>query len=172
MRLSEKLAQAINIQINKELYSEYFYLSMAAYFEAENLPGFANFFIVQTQEERFHVMKFFHYMHERGARVKLLPIAGPQTEFQSPLEIFQMAYKHEVYVSDSINELMDIAKADNDHASQVFLQWYIGEQVEEEASMDDIVNRLSRTGDNNYGLLMLDKELALRVFTPPVTQTN
>ncbi len=169
MKLSEKLADAINDQINKELFSEYFYLSMAAYLEGKNLPGFANFFIVQAQEERFHAMKFFHYLNERGAKVTLKPIEGPKTEFISALEIFQLAYKHELFVSDSINKLMDIALADHDHASSGLLQWYVSEQVEEEANMEDYVNRLERIGEESYGILMLDKELAMRVFTPPVT---
>jgi ferritin len=168
MRLSVNLVMAMNDQINKEMYSEYYYLSMAAYFASENFPGFANFFIIQAQEERFHAMKFFNFLNERGARVILETIDGPPTEFTSPLEIFQLAYEHEVLVTDLVNKLMDIAIADNDHASKGFLQWFIDEQVEEEASMDDYVNRLKRIGDHGYGLMMLDKELAGRIFTPPI----
>lgn len=167
MKLSAKLAEAINEQINKEIFSEYYYLSMAAYFESENLPGFANFFIVQAEEERFHAMKFFHYLNERGARVILKAIDQPKTEFNSALEVFELAYEHETFVSDSINKLMDVAISENDHAAKGFIQWYVDEQVEEEASMDDYVNRLKRIGDHNYGVFMLDKELAGRTFTPP-----
>lgn len=167
MKISQKLVDAVNEQINKEIFSEYYYLSMAAYFESENLPGFANFFIVQAEEERFHAMKFFHYLNERGARVILEAIDKPETEFKSPLEVFELAYKHEVFVSESINNLMDIAISENDHAMKGFLQWYVEEQVEEEASMDDYVNRLKRIGDHGYGVFMLDKELAGRSFTPP-----
>ena len=170
MKISKKLEQAINDQINKELFSEYYYLSMAAYLEGENLQGFANFFITQAQEEHFHAMKFFHYLNERGSRVVLQEIEQPKTEFESPLEIFKLAYEHEVYVTKSINKLMDLAIADNDHASKGFLQWYVDEQVEEEASMDDYVNRLERIGKQSYGIFMLDKELAGRSFTPPVNE--
>jgi ferritin len=170
MKISKKLADAINDQINKELFSEYYYLSMAAYFEAENLPGFSNFFIMQAQEEHFHAMKFFHYLNERGARVLLKAIEQPKTEFNSALEVFKLAYEHEEFVTSRINALMDIAIEDNDHASKGFLQWYVDEQVEEEATMDDYINRLKRMGENSYGILMLDKELAGRIFTPPVAE--
>ena len=169
MKISKKLAQEINDQINKEFFSEYYYLSMAAYLESENLPGFANFFVVQAQEEHFHAMKLYQYMNERGARVELDAIEKPKGDFKSIQEVFELAYEHEIYVSGRINNLMDIAIADNDHASRGFLQWFVDEQVEEEASMEDYVNRLTRMGDHSYGILMLDKELAGRVFTPPAT---
>ena len=169
MKISKKLAQEINDQINKEFFSEYYYLSMAAYLESENLPGFANFFVVQAQEEHFHAMKLYQYVNERGARVELDTIEKPKGDFISIQEVFELAYEHEIYVSGRINNLMDIAIADNDHASRGFLQWFVDEQVEEEASMEDYVNRLTRMGDDSYGILMLDKELAGRVFTPPVT---
>ncbi|MDP8220182.1 MAG: ferritin [Candidatus Stygibacter frigidus] len=168
MKISEQLAAEINDQINKEFYSEYYYLSMAAYLESENLPGFGNFFVVQAQEEHFHAMKFYQYLNDRGAKVKLEAIAKPKSDFKSALEVFELALEHEMYVSSRINNLMDIALADNDHASKGFLQWYVDEQVEEEANMEDYVNRLNRMGDHSYGILMLDKELAARVFTPPV----
>lgn len=169
MKISEQLAAEINDQINKEFFSEFYYLSMAAYLESENLPGFANFFVVQTQEEHFHAMKLYQYMNERGARVKLDVLEKPKGDFKSILEVFELALEHEIYVTARINKLMDIAIADNDHASRGFLQWFIDEQVEEEAGMEDYVNRLTRMGDNSYGILMLDKELAARVFTPPAT---
>lgn len=167
MRLSENLVKEINIQINKEFFSEHYYLAMAAYFAAENLPGFANFFVVQSEEEHFHAMKLFNYVNERGGKVELMTIEQPRTEFSSALEVFKLALEHEMYVTDRINNLMDVAIADNDHASKGFLQWFVDEQVEEEASMEDYVNRLERIGDHGYGLFMLDKELAGRTFTPP-----
>lgn len=170
MKISKGLAQAVNEQINKELFSEYYYLSMAAYLESENLPGFANFFIVQAEEEHFHAMKFFHYMNERGARVELAAIDQPRTEFKSALEVFELALEHEQFVTASINKLMDVAISDNDHASRGFLQWYVDEQVEEESTMEDYVMRLKRIGDQNYGIFMLDKELAGRTFTAPVNE--
>ncbi|MCF7912148.1 MAG: ferritin [Candidatus Cloacimonetes bacterium] len=172
MKISAELAQEINDQINKELFSEYYYLSMAAYLESENLPGFANFFVVQAQEEHFHAMKFYQYLNERGARVHLEAIEKPKSDFESALEVFELAYEHEVFVSELINKLMDIAISDKDHASKGFLQWFVDEQVEEESSMEGYINHLNRIGDNSYGILMLDKELAGRVFTPPATTQN
>ena len=166
--ISKKLQNAINKQINKELYSEYLYLSMAAYLESIGLEGFANFFKVQVQEERFHAMKFFDYVNERGSRVILEAIDRPQIEFKSPVEIFEIAYKHEQYVTKLINALMEVAIKENDHAAKSFLNWYIDEQVEEEASMDKILNQLKMIGGKGQGMLMLDKELAARTFTPPV----
>ncbi|MBC8415471.1 MAG: ferritin [Candidatus Cloacimonetes bacterium] len=165
--ISKKLQDAINKQINKELYSEYLYLSMAAYLESIGLEGFANFFKVQIQEERFHAMKFFDYVNERGGRVILEAIDRPQIEFKSPVEIFEIAYNHEQYVTKLINELMEVAIKENDHAAKSFLNWYIDEQVEEEASMDKILNQLKMIGGKGQGMLMLDKELAARTFTPP-----
>ncbi len=165
--ISKKLQNAINKQINKELYSEYLYLSMAAYLESIGLEGFANFFKVQVLEERFHTMKFFDYVNERGGRVILEAIDRPQIEFKSPVEIFEIAYKHEQYVTKLINELMEVAIKENDHAAKSFLNWYIDEQVEEEASMDKILNQLKMIGGKGQGMLMLDKELAARTFTPP-----
>ena len=165
--ISKKLQNAINKQINKELYSEYLYLSMAAYLESIGLEGFANFFKVQVQEERFHTMKFFDYVNERGGRIILEAIDRPQIEFKSPVEIFEIAYKHEQYVTKLINELMEVAIKENDHAARSFLNWYIDEQVEEEASMDKILNQLKIIGGKGQGMLMLDKELAVRTFTPP-----
>ena len=166
--ISKKLQNAINKQINKELYSEYLYLSMVAYLESIGLEGFANFFKVQVQEERFHTMKFFDYVNERGGRVVLEAIDRPQIEFKSPVEIFEIAYKHEQYVTKLINELMEVAIKENDHAAKSFLNWYIDEQVEEEASMDKILNQLKMIDGKGQGMLMLDKELATRTFTPPV----
>ncbi|MCD4829866.1 MAG: ferritin [Candidatus Cloacimonetes bacterium] len=167
--LVEKLQDAINEQINKELYSEYFYLSMAAWFEAMNLPGFANFFVVQAQEERFHVMKFWRYLNDRGGRVILKQIDQPKVDFSSAEEIFELAYKHEQFVTKSINELMDLAIEQSDHATRSMLNWFIDEQVEEEASMDGILQKLKLVDGRGHGMLMLDKELAARTFTPPTS---
>lgn len=166
--IKQTLQDAINSQINKEFFSEYYYLSMAAYFESEDLPGFANFFKVQVEEERFHAMKFFDYLNERGGKVNLTGIDSPKTDFESPLQVFELAYKHEQYVTESINGLMDIAIKENDHALKSFLQWFIDEQVEEEATMSKYVNQLKRLNGNGHGIMMLDRELAQRSFVPPV----
>ena len=168
--ISKKLQDAFNEQINKELFSEYLYLSMAAYFDSIGLPGCAIFMKVQVQEERFHAMKMYDFVNERGGRVELKAIKKPQIEFDSAMAAFEMAYKHEQFVSKSINELMDIAISENDHASKSFLNWFVDEQVEEEDSMDTIVNKFKLIGGQGHGLLMIDSELGQRVFNPPVTE--
>jgi ferritin len=165
--ISKKLVDAFNEQINKELFSEYLYLSMAAWFEAENLPGCANFFKVQVQEERFHAMKMYDYVNERGGRVLLKAIDQPEIEFKSALEIFEKAYEHEQLVTSLINNLMEVAIEEKDHATKSFLNWFIDEQVEEEASMDAIVGKFKMIGGNGHGMLMIDNDLSQRVFTPP-----
>ncbi len=168
--ISKGLERAINEQINRELFSEYLYISMQAWFANENLDGFAHWMEVQSQEERFHAMKFFNYLIERGGKVELLAIEKPEVDFGNPLKAFKMALEHEKYITKNINDLMDIAIAENDHASKGLLQWYVDEQVEEEASADRIVHRLEMIGDNMQGIFMLDTELGKRVFTPPATQ--
>ncbi len=168
--ISKKIEQALNDQINAELYSAYLYLSMAAYFEAENLPGFANWMRIQTQEETMHAMKIYDYVNERGGRVLLKPIAGPQTKWKSPLAAFEATYKHEQVVTGRINELVDLAIEEKDHASNAFLQWFVTEQVEEEQSADEIVQKLTLIKDSQGAMYMLDKEMGQRVFTPPTTE--
>ncbi|WP_457553775.1 ferritin [Desulfobacula sp.] len=165
--ISQKLQDAINYQINRELFSEYYYLSMAAYLNSEGLSGFENFFLVQGQEERFHAMKLYHFLNERGGRTILQAIEAPKTQFNSALEIFELAYEHEKLVSGLINDLMDLAIKENDHAAKNHLNWFVDEQVEEEASMETILNKLKLIGGEGHGLLMLDNELAQRIFTPP-----
>ncbi|MBI9092010.1 MAG: ferritin [Desulfobacterium sp.] len=165
--ISQKLQDAINEQINKELFSEYYYLSMASYLSSVGLSGFENFFLVQVEEERFHAMKMYNFVNERGGRVLFKAIDAPKTAFKSSLEVFDLAYQHEQFVSQSINELMDLAIAENDHAARSFLNWFVDEQVEEEASMETILNKLKLINGEGHGLLMLDGELAARTFTPP-----
>jgi len=168
--ISQKMQDAINVQINKELYSEYLYLSMAAYFSSEGLSGFEKFFLVQAEEERFHAMKFYHFINERGGRVYFQKIDQPEKEFDSPIAVFEKAYEHEKYVTSLINKLMDMAIKENDHATKSFLNWYIDEQVEEEDSMDTILNKLKMIKGKGNGMLMMDKELGSRTFTPPTSE--
>ena len=165
--ISEKLQDAFNYQINRELFSEYYYLSMASYFNSAGLSGFENFFLVQVEEERFHAMKMYRFLNEKGGRVFLSEIEAPKTEFKSPLEVFELAYEHEQLVTKLINDLMDLAISENDHAAKNFLNWFVEEQVEEEASMEGIMNKLRLIKGEGHGLLMLDNELATRTFTPP-----
>jgi len=165
--IKEKIQDALNKQINAELYSSYLYLSMSAYFESINLKGCANWMRVQTQEELVHAMKFYDYLIERGGKVILSSIESPPTEWPSPLAIFEQAYQHEQKVTGLINGLVDLAIAEKDHATNNFLQWFVSEQVEEEASADEVVQKIKLMGDARGGIFMLDRELAQRVFTPP-----
>ena len=160
--LSEKLSHAINAQINHELYSAYLYLSMAAYFDGESLPGFAHWMRAQAAEEQEHALKFYDYVYERGGRVTLAAIDGPPTEFASPLAVFEQTLVHERKVTGLINDLYALAVEDKDYASQVFLQWFISEQVEEEDNATQIIETLKRVGEKGQPLFMLDRELGQR----------
>lgn len=166
--LKPKMEKLYNEQINKELYSAYLYQAMAAYFESINLPGFAHWMDSQCQEEQIHAMKFYRYVNERGGRVILEAIEKPQVEWDSPLAVAEDVYKHECYVTELINKLYDAAIAENDHASKQFLNWYVEEQVEEEASADEIVQKLRRIDGNGHGLMMVDREMATRLLSSPL----
>jgi ferritin len=167
--LSATMEAALNGQLNKEIYSAYLYMSMSAYSSYIGLKGFANWFMVQYQEEMSHAMKFYDYISDQGGRVKLAAIDQPPTEFTSLLAMFEKTLAHEQFVTRSINELVDLAIAEKDHATNIFLQWYVTEQIEEEGNDNDIIAKLKLVGEDGNGLLMLDKELAMRVFTPPAT---
>ena len=166
--INEKLEKEFNIQINKELYSEYLYLAMKTYFMEQNLMGFVNWFDVQVQEEHAHAIGMFNYLNERGGKIELLPIDKPEFSGKTPLEIFEEVLKHEQYVTSRINTVYDVAEEVRDRAAMKFLDWYIDEQVEEEASVDAVLSTLKLIGDDKNALLLLDKDLATRVFTAPV----
>ena len=168
--ISKKMEEALNSQVNAELYSAYLYLSMESYFKSLNLNGFANWMRVQTQEEVMHAMKIYDFINERGGRVTLKTIDGPPTEWNSPLAVFEAVYTHEQKVTGLINELVDLAIKEKDHATNSFLQWFVSEQVEEESSADEIVQQLKMMEDAPGGMFMLDRELGQRVFTLPVTK--
>ena len=168
--ISEKLEKAFNVQINKEFYSEYLYLSMQAYFERLNLKGFVNWMSVQVQEERAHAMGMFDYLNQRGGSVILEAIEKPEVDWKSPLDVFENVLKHEEYVTASINELMDAAEDVKDRAAMSFLNWYLKEQVEEEDNAGQVLATLRLIGDDKRALLMLDKELAARTFVQPVIE--
>lgn len=167
--ISEEMNNAINEQINAEFYSAYLYLSMAADFESKNLPGFANWMRVQAQEEQFHAMKLFDYVNERGGKVILTAIQEPQAEWKDAVAAFAAVAKHEQYVTSLINKLMDLAIEKSDHAAKGFLQWYVDEQVEEEANADALLAKVKMVEGNPHAMFMIDKDLAARVFTPPAT---
>lgn len=165
--IKQRVADAINQQINAELYSAYLYLSMAAYFEGENLSGFANWMRVQFEEEQFHGLKLFNYLHERGGKVTLEAIEAPKTEWDGLTQVFEETLEHERHVTSLINNLMDIALEESDHATASFLRWYIDEQVEEEAAAESILTQLKFIGGQGNAILMMDREFAARTFTPP-----
>ena len=168
--ISKNMEKALNEQVNAELYSAYLYLSMEAYFKAQNLNGFANWMRVQTQEEVSHAMKIYEFINERGGRIILKAIEGPETEWDSALNVFNAVYEHEQIVTGLINNLVDLAIKEKDHATNSFLQWFVNEQVEEEASADGIVQQLKIMEQAPGGMFMLDRELGQRVFTPPATE--
>jgi ferritin len=160
--LGKTLQDAMNEQIKNELYSAYLYLSMSAYCEAANLPGFAHWMRMQAEEEVSHAMKFYQFIHERGGRVVLQAIDQPPVEFQSPLNAFEQTLEHEQKVTAMIHDLYTLAAQEKDYASQAFLQWFVTEQVEEEDSATQIVETLKMIGDKGHALLMLDRELGRR----------
>ncbi|ENN96195.1 ferroxidase [Methanocaldococcus villosus KIN24-T80] len=168
--IDKDIEKAINKQINSEFYSAYLYLSMAAYADSIGLKGFANWLMVQFKEETDHALKLYNYLLDRGGRVILDKIDKPKSEWNSILEVFEDGLKHEEEVTKSINELMDLAVAKKDYATINILQWFIDEQVEEEKSFGEILNKLKLIGNDKKALLMLDKDLAQRVYTPPTNE--
>ena len=165
--LDNEVERGINEQINAELYSAYLYYSMAAYFESLSLKGFAHWMRVQALEEMTHVQKFFAFVNDRGGRVSLDPIDAPASEWASPLAVFEAVYAHEVHVTGLINKLMDLVLARSDHASCSFLQWFVSEQVEEEASADEVLQKLKLVDKTEGGLFLLDQEMDKRTFSLP-----
>jgi ferritin len=160
--LTEKMETSLNSQLNAELYSGYLYLSMNAYFKNLNLDGFANWMYAQALEELMHGMKFYAFINQRGGRVKLAEIAAPPVEWGSPLEVFEETLKHEQKVTGLINNLVEIALEERDHATQIFLQWFVTEQVEEEENVGGVLEQLKLLGEAQGGLFMIDRELAKR----------
>ncbi|MBN2592377.1 MAG: ferritin [Sedimentisphaerales bacterium] len=168
--ISKQMEKALNEQVNAELFSAYLYLSMESYFKSLNLNGFANWMMVQTQEEVSHAMKIYEFINERGGRIILKAIDGPDTEWASPLAVFNAVYEHEQKVTGLINDIVNLAIEEKDHATNTFLQWLVNEQVEEESSADNIVQQLKMMEKAPGGMFMLDRELGQRVFTPPAAE--
>ncbi|MFP3905248.1 MAG: ferritin [Armatimonadota bacterium] len=167
--IDPKMEQAMNDQINEEMYSAYLYQSMAAYFADENLDGFATWMTAQAQEEMIHAMKFYNHILERGGRVRLQAIAEPPADFESTLSVFEAAFEHEQHITGCINDLMDLAHELKDYASMPMLSWFVEEQVEEEDSADEMVQKVKMVADTGNGVYMLDKEVGQRPvpFTMP-----
>ncbi len=166
--ICERMEKAFLEQINKELFSEYLYLSMKAYFASLNLNGFVNWMDVQVQEERAHAMGMFDYVLERGGKVVLEAINKPQTSWNGPLDVFKAVLEHEQFITSSINALMDVADETKDRAALIFLNWYLKEQVEEESNVGNVLAQLELIGNDKHALYALDKELATRTFVAPV----
>lgn len=162
MQLSKRMQDALNEQIKEELFSSYIYLSMAAYCESINLPGFAHWMGMQSQEELEHAMKFYGYVHDRGGRVVLQALDQPPVEFEGPTAVFEKTLEHEQYITDRIHKLYGMAVEEKDYASLGILQWFVDEQVEEEKNAGEILELLKVVGDKGQGLIMLDRQLARR----------
>jgi ferritin len=170
--LTKKMEEAINGQINKEMYSAYLYMAMSAHSTSLGLDGFAKWFMTQYHEEMFHAMKFYEYVNDQGGTISLKAIETPMSDFSSPLDMFEKTLKHEQFVTKSINELVELAIEEHDHATQGFLQWYVMEQVEEEKNDNEIIAKIKLAGESGPGLFMLDKELGARAVTIPLDFTG
>lgn len=160
----KKMFDALNEQIKNEFYSAYMYLAMSAYFADMGLPGFANWMRVQAKEEVTHATKMYDYVLTRGGTIGLKAIDAPPAAWKNPLDAMQAGLAHETFVTKCLNEMTDLAIKEKDHATQIFLSWYVTEQVEEERNFGDLVNALKLIKGEGQGLLMLDRELAARAF--------
>jgi ferritin len=162
MSLNRKIEEALNRQIQSEFYSSYVYLSMSGYSDSQNLPGFGAWMRAQSEEERGHAMRLFDYVQNRGGRVRLASIAEPKAEFESPRVMFEEALTHEQSVTTTIHELYRLAQEEKDYPTEVELQWFVQEQVEEEKTIQDILAQLAMIGDHPAALVMLDHRLGSR----------
>jgi ferritin len=160
--LTKTVEAAINDQIAKEFFASHLYLSMVAWFEDQNLPGFAHWMRMQTEEERAHAMRLFNYLIEAGGRVRLQAMDAPATDFASPLQVMEESLKHEQKVTASIRAIYELADKEKDYATQLHLQWFISEQQEEEKNVGDVIARLKMAGDNKVALMFIDRELGAR----------
>lgn len=163
--ISKKMEKAINGQINNELYSAYLYMSMSSYANTIGLKGFANWFMVQYHEEMLHAMKFFEYLERQASQPRLLAIQEPPHVFKSALDMFEKTLEHERFITKCIHDLVALARSEKDPASEIFLHWYVNEQIEEEENDNDIIAQLKIVKSDAQGLLMLDRELAGRMTT-------
>ncbi len=165
--ISKKMAEELSKLINDELYSSYLYLSMASHSDSLGLKGLSNWFHVQVQEEIYHAQKFYKYVLNQGEKVILETIAKPPSDFKSPLDLFEKTLEHERSVTLSVNRVFDLAKKENDNATSIMLQWFVTEQIEEEANASEIIQQLKLIGNDGSGLFMIDNQLSSRTFTTP-----
>ena len=163
--LGKKIEKALNQQINKEMYSAYLYMAMSSFSDFKGLKGFSNWFYVQYQEEMEHAMRIYQYIQGQGGQVELMAVEKPAKDFGSPMDMFEATLKHEQFITKSINDLMDLAITEKDHATQIMLQWFVSEQIEEESNDNEIIDKLKLIGKDGNGLFMVDKDLGTRVFT-------
>lgn len=170
--INEKVAKVLIEQVNKELYSAYLYLSMSAYFSDIGLLGFANWMRVQTQEETAHAMLIYDFLINRGEKVILTAIDAPPNKWANPLQVMEEVLKHEIYVTSLINNIVAVAEEQKDRATMSYFNWFVDEQVEEEANAQDIISKLKLIGDDKSALYLLDKDLSVRVFNPPVIKAG
>jgi len=161
--VSKKMIDTLNNHLNEEFYSSYLYLSMASYFEEKNLKGFAQWFKIQSQEEYGHGMKFYSFIIQVGGKVTLKAIKAPKTTWKSIIEVFAETLAHEKHITGLINKIVGQAMQEKEYATNNFLQWFVNEQVEEEATVEEIINKLEMIGDAKSGLFMMDRELGSRV---------
>ncbi|MCA1927146.1 MAG: ferritin [Calditerrivibrio sp.] len=169
--ITKKMAKALNEQIKNEIFSSYLYLSMSAWSSTQGLKGFANWFYIQSKEEMVHAIKFYHYVLDQGEPVELHEIPKPEKDFKNPVKVFEEVLKHEQFITKSIYGLVDLALEEKDHATNAFLQWFVTEQVEEEANVNSILDQLKLTKSDGNGIFMIDKELATRTFVLPAGVT-
>jgi ferritin len=172
MEINQELVDAINDQLNFELYSAFIYLSMGAWFESQNLKGFAHWMEVQYQEEFNHAMRFYRHLTERGARVIMKQIDAPATEWKSAHDVFAVAYHHETIVTERIYKIGDIADKLGDRSAQSMLHWFYNEQTEEEANTMELRDRLKQVGDSLPALLQIDAVAAARLPAPPIPTSS
>ena len=168
--ISKKMAKAVNDQLNFEIYSSYIYAAMASWFKSQNLNGFANWMSIQVREEMDHAGRFYEFLHDCGADVVFASIPKPQSTWKNPIDAFSHTLKHEGMVTSRINKLIDLALSEKDHATNARLQWFISEQVEEEATVLGILQQVKMVKNSPDAIMLLDRELAQRVYTPPADQ--
>jgi len=170
--LTPRVEQELNKQLNREFYSSYLYMAMAAYYNSIDLLGFANWMTIQAKEELMHAEKFYKFILDRNGKVTLEQIDKPQTDWSSPSAVFEDTLKHELFITESINNLMNVALEEKDHATNIFLQWFITEQIEEEANTTEIIRQLKLMQDAPGGMYMLDKDLGTRTLVIPAADAT
>lgn len=170
--INEKVGKILNEQVNKELYSAYLYLSMSAYFSDMGLLGFANWMRIQAQEEQAHAMLIYDFLNDRGEKVILTSIAAPPNSWKTPIEVMEEVAQHENYVTGLINNIIFVAEEAKDRATMSYMNWFVDEQVEEEANAKEIIDKLKLIGDDKSALYLLDKDLSTRVFVQPMIKAG